>query len=95
MVPQVGAGAHASIDAMGSQAGRLSKATPPLQEVPVLQPYIHAGSNVTADAKLEPPPGQTCPLVTIVHNKNIIETTGTMDFTGTGLLGYLKIYLNV
>ena len=61
-LPQEGAGAQASIAAVGWQAIRLSSATPPLHEVPVLQPYIQAGANVTAELKLTPPPGHNCAL---------------------------------
>ena len=57
-IPQVGAGAHASMAVVGWHVALLSKLTPPLHEVPVLQPYIQAGSNVTAPlAKFTAPPG--------------------------------------
>jgi hypothetical protein len=60
-VPQVGAGAHASIAVVGWHENLLSKFTPPLHDVPVLQPYIHAGSNVTGPlAKFTAPPGHIC-----------------------------------
>lgn len=59
---QEGSAPQASIGMVGSQEGRLSKLTPPLQELPVLQPYIHAGSNMMALLKLVPPPGHNCAL---------------------------------
>ena len=61
-LPQEGAGAQASIAVLGWQEARLSSATPPLHEVPVLHPYIQAGSKVTAELKLTPPPGHNCAL---------------------------------
>ena len=57
LVPQDGAGAQASIAVVGWQAIRLSNDMPPLHEVPVLQPYIQAGSKGTAELKFTPPPG--------------------------------------
>lgn len=59
--PHVGGGAHASIAVVGWHDALLSKFTPPLHDVPVLQPYIQAGSKVTAPvAKFTAPPGHIC-----------------------------------
>jgi hypothetical protein len=67
-VPDVhpGAGAQPSNAVVGSQAARLSKATPPVHAA--VHPLIHDWSKVTVPAKLTPPPGHNCALVTTVHN---------------------------
>ena len=85
-VPQEGLGAQASMAVVGWQATRLSNDTPPLQEVPVLQPYIQEGSNVTAEAKLVPPPGHNCAKEGGVSKHTIRYTSSTVFIRVLGLI---------